>query len=91
MRRKIEIIPGDARLSMPRELDRNERQTSTVLVIERIHGDAIPVHLLTQEAFAIYFRQLRQPSGISIHITNTYLISASVVGAAEHFGYKAAW
>ena len=88
---KIEILPGDARLSMQRELDRNERQDFDVLVIDAFSGDAIPVHLLTQEAFAIYFRQLRQPSGIlAIHITNTYLdLRPVVVGAAEHFGYKA--
>ncbi len=88
---KIEIIPGDARLSMQRELDRNQRQDFDVLVIDAFSGDAIPVHLLTQEAFAIYFRQLRQPSGIlAIHITNTYLdLRPVVVEAAEHFGFKA--
>ncbi len=88
---KIEIIPGDARLSMQRELDRNERQDFDVLVIDAFSGDAIPIHLLTQEAFAIYLRQLRRPSGIlAIHITNAYLdLRPVVVGAAEHFGYKA--
>jgi hypothetical protein len=88
---KIEIIPGDARLSMQRELDRNERQDFDVLVIDAFSGDAIPVHLLTQEAFEIYFRHLRRPSGIlAIHITNAYLdLRPVVVGAAEHFGYKA--
>jgi hypothetical protein len=45
-----------------------------VLVIDAFSGDAIPVHLLTQEAFEIYFRQLRRPSGIlAIHISNAYL------------------
>jgi hypothetical protein len=88
---KIEIIPGDARLSMQRELDRNERQDFDVLVIDAFSGDAIPVHLLTQEAFEIYFKQLRRPSGIlAIHITNAYLdLRPVVVGAAEYFGYKA--
>jgi hypothetical protein len=87
----IEIVPGDARLSMQRELDRNERQVFDVLVIDAFSGDAIPIHLLTQEAFEIYFRQLRRPSGIlAIHITNAYLdLRPVVVGAAEHFGYKA--
>lgn len=89
----IEIIPGDARLSMQRELDQNERQEFDVLVIDAFSGDAIPVHLLTQEAFEIYFRQLRRPSGIlAIHVTNTYLdLRPVVIGAAEHFGYKAVW
>jgi len=90
---KIEIIPGDARLSMQRELDRNERQEFDVLVIDAFSGDAIPVHLLTQEAFEIYFRQLSRPSGIlAIHVTNTYLdLRPVVIGAAEHSGYKAVW
>jgi len=89
----VEVIPGDARLSMERELERNEHQNFDVLVIDAFSGDSIPVHLLTQEAFEIYLRQLKKPSGIlAIHITNTYLDLRPVVfGAAKHFGLKTVW
>jgi len=89
----VEIIPGDARLSMERELEQNEPQGFDVLVIDAFSGDAIPVHLLTQEAFEIYLRHLKKPSGIlAIHVTNTYLdLRPIIVGAGRHFGLKTAW
>ncbi len=90
---KIEVISGDARLSMERELERNEAQNFDVLAIDAFSGDAIPVHLLTLEAFQIYLQELRGPSGIlAIHITNTYLDLRPVIfAAAKHLGLKAAW
>jgi hypothetical protein len=71
----IAMTAGDARLSL-------ERETSApydVLVADAFSGDAIPVHLLTKEAFALYFQHLK-PSGIlAIHISNNYLNLAPVV------------
>jgi hypothetical protein len=90
---QIEVIPGDARLSLERELDLNEQQDFDVLVIDAFSGDAIPVHLLTLEAFEIYARHLKKPSGIlCIHITNGYLDLRPVVfSAARRLGLKAVW
>jgi hypothetical protein len=90
---RIEVIPGDARLSLEREWEHHEQQDFDVLVIDAFSGDAIPVHLLTLEAFEIYMRQLKNPSGIlSIHITNSYLDLRPVVfSAARHLGLKAVW
>src|SRR5262249_21294134 len=58
-----------------------------VLVMDAFSGDSVPVHLLTREAFEIYFRHLK-PSGIlAVNITNAYLDLRSVVErAAAHFG-----
>jgi hypothetical protein len=71
----INIVTGDARLSL-------ERETSPpydVFLADAFSGDAIPVHLLTQEAFALYLRHLK-PSGIlAVHISNQYLDLAPVV------------
>ncbi len=87
---KVEVIVGDARLAMEREVERNERQNYDVLAIDAFSGDAIPVHLLTLEAFEIYLRQLRKPSGIlAIHVTNSYVdLRPIVLAAANHFGLK---
>ena len=45
---QIEIVPGDARLS----LERQPRQDFDVLAVDAFSGDAIPIHLLTRKAFA---------------------------------------
>jgi hypothetical protein len=89
---RIEVIPGDGRLSLERELERHEEKDFDVLVIDAFSGDAIPVHLLTLEAFEIYIKLLKKPSGIlSIHITNSYLdLKPVVFSAARSLGLKVA-
>ena len=90
---QVEVIPGDARLSMERELDRGEPQKFDVLAIDAFSGDAIPVHLLTEEAFQIYLKHLSGPQAIiAIHITNTYLdLRPVVLKLANRFGLRSAW
>src|SRR3989454_742542 len=89
----IEIVRGDARISMTRELERGEHQNFDVLVIDAFTGDAIPVHLLTKEAFAVYLQHLRQPNGvIAVHISNRFLdLQPVVFRAAKEYGLQAAW
>jgi hypothetical protein len=88
---RIEVIPGDGRLSLERELEQHEQHDLDILAIDAFSGDAIPVHLLTVEAFEIYMRRLKNPSGIlAIHITNTYLdLKPVVFSAASSVGLKA--
>jgi hypothetical protein len=90
---RIEVIPGDARLSLERELEQQAQQDFDVLVIDAFSGDAIPVHLLTLEAFEIYLRHLKKASGVlCIHITNTYLdLRPVVISTAGSLGLKAFW
>jgi hypothetical protein len=78
----ITIVTGDARLSLERE----DGPLYDVFLADAFSGDAIPVHLLTREAFDLYVRHLK-PSGIlAVHISNQYLDLAPVVGqlAAVH-------
>jgi hypothetical protein len=88
---RIEVIPGDARLSLEQELAQHQQQEFDVLVIDAFSGDAIPVHLLTLEAFGIYLSHLKKPSGIlAIHITNSYLdLRPAVFAAARRLGLHA--
>jgi SAM-dependent methyltransferase len=72
---RTEIVAGDGRLALEREPEQNV----DVLVLDAFSGDAIPVHLLTQQAFEIYFRHLRPGGIIAVHVTNKYLDLASVV------------
>jgi hypothetical protein len=70
-----EIILGDARLSLESE----PPQQFDVLAVDAFSGDAIPVHLLTKEAFAVYFRHLKPDGILAVHTSNTYLNLAPVV------------
>jgi hypothetical protein len=83
---QITIIPGDARLS----LERQPPQDFDVLLVDAFSGDAIPVHLLTREAFELYFRNLNSNGVLAIHVSNKYLNLNPVVQAvAESLGHHA--
>jgi spermidine synthase len=83
---KIEIVEGDARLSMEAE----PAQQYDVIAVDAFSGDAIPVHLLTAEALQLYQRHLRAGGILAFHISNTYLDLAPVVEAlAQHAGLPA--
>jgi len=82
----IDIVAGDARLSLEHE----QPQGFDVLVVDAFSGDAIPVHLLTREAFVLYFRHLRRGGVLAVHISNQYLNLAPVVtGAATWLSKEA--
>ena len=84
---KIEIALGDARLSMERE----PPQRFDLLALDAFSGDAIPVHLLTKEAFQIYQRHLTTNAIIAVHISNHYLdLEPVVANLAKTFDYKMA-
>jgi hypothetical protein len=69
----VHTMLGDARLSLDRELQQQPPQNFDLLAIDAFTGDAIPVHLLTQEAFQIYLAHMRTDGIIAVHITNTTL------------------
>jgi hypothetical protein len=84
---KVDVAPGDARLSLERE----SPQHFDLLVLDAFSSDAIPVHLLTKEAFEVYGRHLNPNGIIAVHISNHYLdLEPVVVNLARHFGYKLA-
>jgi len=70
---KTDIVMGDARISMERELANGTASLYDVLVMDAFSGDSIPIHLLTKEAFEIYLKQLA-PNGILVaNISNRHL------------------
>jgi len=71
----IEIALGDARLSLANE----PPQAFDLLAVDAFSGDAIPVHLLTQEAMAIYLRHLKPDGVMAFHVTNHFLNLAPMV------------
>jgi spermidine synthase len=60
---------GDARLT----LEKQPRQQYDLLVVDAFSSDAIPVHLLTQEAFRVYFEHLKADGVLAVHVSNQYL------------------
>ena len=75
---QVEVELGDARLSLEREPPQN----FDVLALDAFSSDAIPVHLLTVEAFRAYIRQLRPGGVLAVHISNRYLDLVPVVQQA---------
>ena len=83
---KIELVEGDARLSMEAE----PAQKYDVIAVDAFSGDAIPVHLLTAEALQLYQRHLRAGGILAFHISNSFLDLGPVVAQeAEHAGLPA--
>ncbi len=83
---QTEIVMGDARLSMEREAP----QDYDILVIDAFSSDAIPVHLITREAFATYLRHLKDDGVLALHISNRHLdLEPVVVSLAREFGFEA--
>ena len=72
---KLDVELGDARLTLEREPPQN----FDILAVDAFSSDSIPVHLLTNEAFQLYWKHVK-PSGIlAIHISNRYLDLGPVV------------
>ena len=82
-----DIIMGDARLSLARE----PGQRFDILVVDAFSGDAIPIHLLTREAFQIYWRHVKPDGVIAVHVSNRYLNLAPVVALAAREKAKPSW
>lgn len=83
---KVDVVLGDARLSMERE----EPQNFDVLHLDAFSSDSVPVHLLTREAFELYFRHLKPDGALVLHISNRYLNLQPVAArAAEALGKRA--
>jgi len=63
-----------------------------VLAVDAFSSDSVPVHLLTQEAFDVYRRHLREPDGVlAFHVTNGFLdLRPVVAGLAERAGMESA-
>jgi hypothetical protein len=80
-------ILGDGRLALERE---TEPQNFDVLFMDAFSGDSIPVHLVTREAFALYFRHLKPNGVLVMNITNQYLDLKPVMASAAQAAGKLA-
>ena len=78
----VDIALGDGRLSIAKAPDNHY----DLIVIDAFSSDAIPLHLLTREAFAVYRRKLSSRGVLVFHLSNRYLdlepVVARLIGAA---------
>jgi hypothetical protein len=71
----VPIILGDARLTLADAPD----ASYDLIIVDAFSSDAIPIHLLTREAMAIYAKKLRPRGMVVLHVSNRYLELPSVV------------
>ena len=72
----VEIVMGDAR----RQLEKAPQGDYGLIVLDAFSSDAIPIHLMTREAMALYLSKLKEGGLLAIHISNRHLTLAPVVG-----------
>jgi len=80
------VVIGDARLTLARQPDRR----FGLLIIDAFSSDAIPVHLLTRQAFVLYGRVLDDGGVLFVHISNQHLdLRPVIAGLAKDAGLVA--
>jgi len=73
----LRIVLGDARLSLAKV----PAAAFDVLALDAFSSDAIPLHLITREAFTSYARVIGADGMLMVHISNRYLALEPVVAA----------
>jgi hypothetical protein len=83
---QVSVITGDARTSLALE----PPQGFNVLVVDAFSGDAIPLHLLTTQALALYRQHLAAGGIIAFHISNRHVdLEPPIALLARSAGMKA--
>ena len=82
----LPIVLGDARLTLAKEPD----GAYDLIIVDAYSSDAIPIHLATKEAMAIYKAKLAPQGVVTMHISNRHLeLQSVVVGIAAANDMKA--
>ena len=76
------IVIGDARLALAAQ----PAATFDLLVLDAFSSDAVPMHLMTREAFAGYARTLGLRGLLLVHISNRFLDLEPVIAAHAKAG-----
>jgi len=68
---EVEVVLGDGRISLARERERNAPRFD-YLIIDAYSSDAVPLHLLTREAIALYLDSLQPDGLLAIHTSSRH-------------------
>ncbi len=87
----VQVLMGDARLRMalpyknhylyPKENGGGPDNFYHMMVVDAFSSDAIPAHLLTKQAFEMYFRKLTEEGILCVHTSNRFVDLPKVVAA----------
>jgi hypothetical protein len=75
----VNVVIGDARINLASELETDGSQEFDVLVLDAFASDSVPVHLLTREAFELYWAHLKPDGILAIHVSSRHLDLSSVI------------
>ncbi|MFT4059831.1 MAG: fused MFS/spermidine synthase [Legionella sp.] len=75
---KINLVENDGRLAV----ERLANHSQNLLIVDAFSSDAIPVHLITLEAFSLYQRKLSKDGVILVNLSNRHLQLLPVLTAA---------
>jgi hypothetical protein len=85
---RVEHVLGDGRLSLERERPRG----FDMLAVDAFSGDAVPMHLLTREAMAIYAKHIKPNGAIVFQATNRFVNLMPVIRRlADELGMYTYW
>ena len=76
----IDIREGDARIELAK--DRDSGKKFDILVIDAYSGDAVPIHLVTAEAFRLYADIVKDDGMLALHVSNWHVDLWPIVKAA---------
>lgn len=74
----IRMVRGDGRKAAEREKD----NSFNAIVLDAFSSDAVPTHLITQEAFTTYSQKLKKDGVIIVNLSNRHLFLLPVILAA---------
>lgn len=81
-RAEVDVVLKDARLAIDQEQRRPGAGAFDLLLLDAFSSDAIPVHLLTVEAFRLYADALTADGVLAAHVTNRHLDLIDLVARA---------
>lgn len=76
---QVDVVLGDARISIERERGLNQPARYDVLAIDAFSSDAIPVHLLTRECYRNYWYHLKPDGILAMHVSSRYFNLSPVI------------
>lgn len=89
---KTDVLLGDARLVLERQLKQNQPQAFDVLVMNAFRGASPPMHLMTKEVFAIYMAHLAPNGILAINFElDTFEMAPLHRGMAKAFDLDVRW
>jgi len=74
---KAKLIKNDGRLAVAKVPDHSQN----LLILDAFNSDAIPVHLMTREAFTLYQKKIKKDGVILVNLSNRHIQLLPVVNA----------